>query len=104
MVDGKPEKLTDKEIQYAVREYGPVYTTIDGEDDDVLMHYKSGVYSNPKCSKETNHAVNIVGWNKDAWIIKNSWGTKWGENGFLQLKRGENMCGVNTYISYPIVV
>ena len=51
----------------------------------------------------TNHAITIVGWDKKAWIIKNSWGKKWGDGGYFRMKRGENMCGLNTYITFPIV-
>ncbi|XP_017477331.1 PREDICTED: cathepsin L1-like [Rhagoletis zephyria] len=102
-IDGKPEELNDMEIQYAVREYGPVYTTIDGEGSDTLQHYKNGVYDEPKCKKETNHAVVIVGWTKDSWIVKNSWGEKWGIDGYVLMKRGKNMCGINSYISWPMV-
>ena len=51
----------------------------------------------------TNHAITIVGWDKKAWIIKNSWGKKWGDGGYFRMKRGDNMCGLNTYITFPIV-
>ena len=101
-VKGKPETLTDEDIQHAIREFGPVYSTMDA-DHLAVKHHKSGIYTNPKCPKITNHAVTIVGWTKRSWIIKNSWGRKWADNGFFKMKRGVNLCGINTYITYPIV-
>ncbi|KAH9393354.1 hypothetical protein TYRP_021867 [Tyrophagus putrescentiae] len=101
-VNGKPEQLTDEQIMLVVREFGPVYATINA-DHVAVKHLKSGVYNYKKCPKETNHAVLITGWDKKAWLIKNSWGKKWANSGFFRMKRGSNLCGLNTYITYPIL-
>lgn len=54
--------------------------------------YKSGIFSN--CKANLNHAVLATGYDSDNnWIIKNSWGTAWGEKGYITLKTG-NTCGV----------
>ena len=53
--------------------------------------YSSGVFSN--CASQINHAVLLVGIVNNTWKIKNSWGSGWGEKGFIRLANG-NTCGV----------
>ena len=55
-----------------------------------------------------DHAVLVVGYGhcsktgKDFWLIKNSWGSKWGDEGYFKMARNENnMCGVATDAHYP---
>ena len=63
--------------------------------------YKSGLFSN--CAKSLNHGVLLVGVDASGnWKIKNSWGTTWGEKGYIRLAAG-NTCGVTNDASYPHV-
>merc|ERR1719242_514221 len=53
------------------------------------------------------HSVAVVGYGTDSygwdfWTIKNSWGTQWGEEGYIRLYRGLGHCGVGSYISQPV--
>ena len=73
-------------------EVAPVAVAVDASK---WSQYKSGVFSN--CGTRVNHAVNAVGYTSNGeWIIRNSWGTRWGEKGFMYLKAG-NTCGVLGY-------
>ena len=67
-----------------------------------FMSYKTGVYSKHwyELLPEGGHAVKIVGWGTedgtDYWLVANSWNTSWGLDGFFKIKRGSDMCGMET--------
>ena len=62
-----------------------------GVDAGGWSKYSSGVFSN--CGTALNHAVQLVGVTASYWKIKNSWGTSWGESGYIRLALG-NTCGM----------
>ena len=73
-----------------------------------LQFYKKGVYSPMLCSKDKlDHAVLAVGYGtddgKDYWTVKNSWGAKWGEDGYFRIKRGDGTCGINTHVTTGVL-
>ncbi|RCV33154.1 hypothetical protein SETIT_7G059700v2 [Setaria italica] len=76
-----------------------------------FQFYKRGVFSGP-CNTSLNHAVTVVGYGADPdgrkyWIVKNSWGQTWGENGYVRLERRvssrEGMCGIAMEPYYPVM-
>lgn len=79
--------------------YGPITVGIDSNNVHI-DNYVSGTFNEKLCGKNIDHAVTIVGYTKHDYIIKNSWGTDWGENGYFRLKRGVNACGIAEYVSY----
>ncbi|XP_017835636.1 cathepsin L1 [Drosophila busckii] len=75
-----------------------------------FQSYKSGVLNDPKCSYvSVNHAVLVVGYGKaakggDYWLVKNSWGKRWGEAGYIRMSRNRNnQCKIADYAIYPEV-
>ena len=87
---------------------GPVSVAFEVVDDFRL--YKSGVYSSTSCKsgpKDVNHAVLVIGYGVENglpyWLVKNSWGTSWGEEGYFKMARGKNMCGIATCASFPVI-
>jgi len=92
-------KHIEKHIPSLLEKYGPITVGID-TDNDYIDNYRAGVFNEKHCGTEIDHAVAIVGFTKSHYIIKNSWGSDWGENGYFRLKRGVNACGIDEYVSY----
>ena len=93
-VASPPDKLpTALELKTALIEHGPLVAPI--YYDDCLANYRGGVF-NEKDLGMINHVVLLIGWDdeKEAWLIKNSWGETWGEKGFGWIKYGSNNIGV----------
>ncbi|XP_032516067.2 putative cysteine proteinase CG12163 [Danaus plexippus] len=93
---------------------GPLSAAINSAS---MAKYNGGIDepTDKLCSpRQTNHAILIVGFSfyEDPqsktyvpyWIIKNSWGTSWGDYGYYYLVRGRNACGIATDVSYPYVM
>ncbi len=92
-VSVKPTEIAPTEdLKRAIIIYGAVASVI--KLDDCLALYGSGVF-NEEQKYGGRHFVLIVGWDdeKEAWLIKNSYGTDWGENGFGWIKYGSNRIG-----------
>ena len=87
----------------AVATVGPVSVAIDATQQS-FMFYSHGIYESGACDVENvDHAVLVVGYGPGYWIIKNSWGTEWGDNGYMKMKRGVNMCAIASFATYPLV-
>ncbi|KAM4630522.1 cathepsin S, ortholog 1 [Polymixia lowei] len=99
-------KKDEKLLKRVVAKVGPVSVSINANLPS-FHQYKRGVYNAADCkSKSTNHAVLLVGYGrdkgKDFWLVKNSWGTAWGEKGYIRMARNKkNLCGIASFAVYP---
>ena len=85
----------EETMKKLVIEHGAVVTSVCSTGP--FEEYEGGVFSG--CTSDfTDHAVAVVGYGTDNgvdyWLIKNSWGPDWGEQGYIRLKRGVKMCGI----------
>ncbi len=90
------------DIKNAIYTYGAVAAAV--YVGTPFQYYTSGVFNDcRRRPKSPNHAIQLVGWDdaKGAWLMKNSWGTGWGENGFMWIAYGcDNVGYAAAYVNY----
>ena len=99
--------VDEEEIKEFLYETGPLAIALNANP---LQTYSGGILdkTSSQCPVSgINHAVTLVGYGAesgvDYWIVKNSWGENWGENGYFRIRRGTGCCGVNCYITTALV-
>ena len=105
LIPGKNEDA----LALAVAAHGPITFIMDASSFG-FNYYSHGIYSDDQlgdnCSKDAgyaDHVLLIVGYGPGYWLVKNSWGTDWGMEGYVKIKRGVNMCGIANEPIYPLV-
>jgi C1A family cysteine protease len=101
--------ISDQSMLFALFKQ-PISVALEANKDFHL--YSSGIYTG-ECGTNINHAALLVGYGKknglSYYILKNSWGPSWGENGYMRIARdksynnGAGQCGILLYGSYPIL-
>lgn len=96
------------ELQKAIVK-NPVSVAIEA-DSAVFQNYVSGVIDDNSCGTTLNHGVLVVGYDQDNripyYVVKNSWGSEWGEQGYVRLAINQSyagMCGIHLMASYPFL-
>lgn len=96
-------------LTFALAHQGPVSVGIDASHKS-LSFYSHGVYYEEQCGNtpdDLDHAVLAVGYGKmgdqSYWLIKNSWSTYWGNDGYVLMSQKNNNCGVTTDATYVLL-
>jgi len=84
--------------------HGPLAVNVDA----TMWHdYLGGIIQHHCTDTDINHAVQITGYDFNGhiwyWIVRNSWGSSFGENGYLYIKMGDNLCGVADSPSFVVI-
>lgn len=97
----------DKFLMELVYSFGPipigVYSSLF-----TFLNYHEGVYNDPECIGTVDHAMLLVGFGTDPvygdyWLVKNSYGSDWGENGYIRMTRSiANFCNITDYVVLPV--
>jgi len=102
-----PEMSMIDMLKLVLMVHGPASVSIQATHND-FYYYASGVYNDPECSPyDSDHVVLLTGYGTertmklDYWLLKNSWSTYWGEDGYIRTARKGNVCGVATD---PVIV
>jgi len=104
----KIQSGSETDLAEKVAQYGPAAIAIDASHYSFQL-YSSGIYDELACSSRSlDHAVGCVGYGAENgvkyWIVRNSWGTSWGEQGYIRMiKDKNNQCGEATKACIPQV-
>ncbi|EAY13303.1 Clan CA, family C1, cathepsin L-like cysteine peptidase [Trichomonas vaginalis G3] len=97
----------EDDLARKISSIGPASVGIDASLASFHL-YSGGIYEDSACSMwSLDHGVGVVGYGsesgKNYWIVRNSWGSAWGEKGYIRIaKDKENMCGIATEAIFPI--
>ena len=98
-------------LKEAVGTKGPVSVAIEA-DTRTFQMYTGGVITSDACGTTLDHGVLVAGYGEENgtpyWLVKNSWGPSWGEDGYVKIARSdstndEGICGIAMEPSYPVV-
>jgi C1A family cysteine protease len=99
--------LNPDQLKGAVQQVGPISIGV-GAGNPAWFNYAGGIIDDANvCKPNLDHAVLLVGYGsengKDYWIVKNTWGADWGENGYVRIliSSGFGVCGVNMTPIFP---
>jgi len=88
---------SDESATYtALGKYGPLSICADAS---AWSNYQSGVLTGDQCGSDVDHAIQLTGYSTSQggyWIVRNSWGSDWGVNGFIWLQYGQNTCDMTS--------
>ncbi len=104
-IAGEEEIPSVDAVKWAIMTYGPVCAGVYASMG--FMSYHSGVFEDANTGIEVNHAILLVGWDDSlgtngAWLLRNSWGSNWGDGGYMWIGYGTSSVGYAAcFVEYP---
>jgi len=95
-------QANEAQMEDYVANTGPTVGLVAVDDQTGWMYYSNGLFEGP-CGNDINHGITIVGFTDSAWIIRNSWGGDWGDDGYMLMAKGKNTCQIETVAVAPTV-
>lgn len=93
-------KQGEDNLQSALSDIGPVSICVAA---NAFQTYSGGILK--VCPGTIDHCVQAVGYGEDGgekyWLVRNSWGTGWGEKGYIRVQMGQNLCMISNDVTYP---
>jgi len=94
-----PISQSESAIYQALQSMGPLSICCDASQ---WSNYQGGVLTADQCGDNVDHAIQLTGYNTGQggyWVVRNSWGASWGENGFIFLQYGQNTCDITSEVT-----
>uniref|UniRef100_M4B3C4 Peptidase C1A papain C-terminal domain-containing protein n=1 Tax=Hyaloperonospora arabidopsidis (strain Emoy2) TaxID=559515 RepID=M4B3C4_HYAAE len=96
--------LGEEQMMAEIYARGPIACTVAVTDE--FLAYSGGVFDDKTNATEVDHAISIAGWGHESgvpfWVLRNSWGSFWGEDGWMRLRRGVNNLGVEGECAFGV--
>ena len=95
----------EKAMMAEIYARGPISCGIDAS---YIESYTGGIFSSNVSNWSIDHIISLVGWGEESgvpfWHLRNSWGTAWGERGFMRIERGSNTLGVESGCNWAVPI
>jgi C1A family cysteine protease len=100
--------LTVQSVIPVAEDEGAIYSQLQSMplsiccDAEPWQYYTGGILDASQCGLSIDHAIQLTGYSPNQggyWIVRNSWGASWGENGFIYLQWGQNTCGITSEVT-----
>lgn len=96
--------LGEQQMMAEIYARGPIACSVAVTDG--FLKYSGGIFDDKTNATDVDHAISIVGWGEENgvpfWVLRNSWGSFWGESGWMRLVRGVNNVGVEGECAFGV--
>jgi len=90
----------ENEIKNNLVAWAPLSICVDAQ---TWQDYTGGVMTHTECGVSLDHCVLLTGYDGNSWNVRNSWGSNWGEKGYIRLEVGHNTCGMSDEATTAVV-